>query len=240
MYRLIFLYILLVSGCRVKDLSLIKCDIKKWDKIDTIEVSNNIAILRLIDERSMGDFKTDYAIGKIGGTFYRISHENGEGVRFSKDYVAFNKNFGVTNWGWFYVENGQLNTDLPDIDIVLDSLSKKYPPNKFFFRTTNGYVDVLQNGELITTVNYGTFFPGLNQIQFDKLDYKLFKKEKDRLIKISDSVDSVYFQPAGVYFIPSPGYGLVSKFDKREIFSVIDSVSEMKNSPDLLTFESSK
>ncbi len=237
MYRLTYLCILFLLGCRENNLVLIKCDPQKWDEIDTVETNDNITILRLIDERSMGDFKMDYAIGKSNGVFYRISNLDGNALRSSKDYIAFSKDFGAFNWGWFYVENGRLQDSLPGLDIALDSLSENYPSDSFFLRTTNGFIDVLRDGKLVTTVKYGVFFPGLAKIKFGELEYKLFKKDEERLIEASDNVDSIFFQPSGLYFVPSPGYGLISKFDKKEIFSAIDSASKIGKAPDMLRFK---
>ncbi len=226
-----------MTSCQNENLVLNKCDIGKWSEKDTVQTIGDLRIIKTIENGRMGDFATIYTICKENGPCYKLSYEKRLGIRFSKKYIAFTQDYGNTNWGWFNLENGRKIPDLPGIDVVLDSLKFRYSDKAYFFRVTNGFIDIFDDGRLIETINYGAYLPGLDKVNFDSLDYGVYKLEKTRLLNISENVDSIFTNHGtGLFFIPQPGYGITAKFDIKKILTAIDSVSKLKHSPDKLVF----
>lgn len=55
-------------------------------------------------------------------------------------------------------------------------------------------------------------------MNFDSLDYGVYKLEKTRLLNIFENVDSIFTnRGTGLFFIPQPGYGIKAKFDIKKI-----------------------
>lgn len=237
MFKILYSSFLLLFSCQNNELVLVRCDPKEWDAIDTIEQNGNIVTLQLIDQGFMDDFSIEYAICKKSGSCYRISNESDRQIRFSKDYIAYSDDGGRFNWGWFHLKDGRIMDTLPEMRRILDSIANEFPNNRYFLRVANGYIEVLDNGNLVTTFGYGDLFLDKSITNFDSLEYGIYQLNERSVRKISNNVDLFYLQADGVYFIPRPGYGVTARFDTKRVYAVIDTVSTLKLMPRMLKFE---
>ena len=112
------------------------------DEIDTIEAfpEKGLYIVGLVRRGFLGRFSYDLGISKADPKhpteFVNYEFENNnKSFRVSKDYIAFIKTIGFTNWGWFYVKNGKVMESLPLINKIEDSLRKN---TKGFIFSSNG------------------------------------------------------------------------------------------------------
>ena len=66
------------------------------------------------------------------------------------------------------------------------------------------------------------------------LAYRLYKLNSGTLQIVSNNVDDLMKQQDGLYFVPSPGFGVLRLYDKMEIFSLLDSISCLRPVPDVI------
>lgn len=230
---------ILTSACNNDKtyLTLTKSKIEKEYEIDTLESypKRGIYLVGVTINHALGKF--DYYLAVIKKTnaeriIYKIQ-EHTNGTRISKDYVALVESYGETNWGWFNINAGKIQHELPRINIIIDSL-KSTNSKDLFISETNGYISFRLKGKLIKSFNYGDFATKYKSQNFDSLEYKLYQLKGDSLIVASNEGNDLFKQKDGVYFIPNPGYGVISKFNKQEILNAVDSISKLSLTPGIL------
>jgi len=230
--------ILLLSGCKNRNYLLLERAEIDADEIDTLNASpaKGIYLVNLIKNKAFGRFTMTYGVIKENKSgeniFYKINKSKKQSITTSAYYVAIVKR-SESKWGWFYFENGMLQSNLPEMSRIRDSLKSK-TPRDYFIRETRGYIDLIDNGKIVQTINYGHLRTKYKSIDFDSLGYKLYRLDGDSLKVVSNNTDNLFDQRNGVFFIPPPGYGVVRLFDKNEILQAIDSVSKLKQLPDLI------
>lgn len=94
----------------------------------------------------------------------------------------------------------------------------------------NGYVELYQNGKLEKTLNYGNFI--IKEQNLDNLECGLYKVDNYHIIPLSKNGNDFKNQQDGLFFVPSPGYGYITKYPIKDVFNTIDSVSNLENPPD--------
>jgi len=237
--RLLILAILLlflIIGCEMSHTGLVLSKIEKLtvDEIDTIEVvpDKNLYLVNTITNRSAGDFTSRIVLIKASkgknDLFYEFEADAQLGVRVSKEFVAFVKEKGKANWGWFFIENGRIKDSIPGGSRIIDSLKRENVDG--FVREVNGCFTLYEQGRVREKYNYGNIVLH-KDINYDTLKYQLYQLRGNSLKAISQDPDDIFKQPNGLYFIPAPGYGLVNKFFKKEIYDAVDSVFHLKHPP---------
>jgi len=226
-----------VTSCtnRNQDLILSIDEIAKTNEVDTIEAypERGLYIVNIINNRAFGHFSMNYALIKVNKSnmiVYKMKEGRGEEGRVSKDFIAFVKSSNSLNWGWFSIQDGKIQTELPKIRQILDSL-KLISPKNAFIKEANGYISFLVDGKLVKSLNYGECVTTHRNLNFDTLTYKLYKLDNDSLSPISDNGDDLFSQERGVFFIPSPGYGVIRRFHKLDVIAKFDSASKLQPPP---------
>jgi hypothetical protein len=220
-----------------------KFEIPNLASVDTIEVvkGRDICILGISVPRLLDNFDYYVVINKStkgkSDILYKIDGKKSR-IRVSKDYFAI-VTFPESKWGWFCIKEGKIENKLPNINRFKDSLKKQYSDSSFI-QDSDGYIRIYLNGKVIKSVNYGNLATRLKELNFDSLDYHVYKLQGDSLIVALDSTDSLFNQMNGVFFIPSPGYGVIKKCRKIDVFRVIDSVSVLKEQPNEISIDGSK
>src|SRR5436189_2979398 len=214
------------------------------DEIDTLEAypDKGLYILGLVRHKALGHFSYDLGITKqdISNPKHSVKYEienTNKAFRLSKDYIAFIKSFGVTNYGWFYIKAGKIMPILPSIEKFEDSI-KTNVFKDVFIKDKNGYINLYVKGKIIKTYNYGNLILKDSITNFDSLEYKLYKITNNKLVTISSDVDDLFQQKEGTFFIPLPGHGVINKYNKGEILDYIDSVFTLGHLPKKITFKS--
>jgi|GEM_PF-2346156 len=209
------------------------------DEMDTIEAypEKGLYILQLVRYGAMDDFSLYLAFekhnGKSSAENVRYEVNNKLDYQVSKDFVSFlDIKMGERNFGWFQMVNGKVVAALPGMNQIKDSI--KRANKEVSIQENNGYITFYRNGTLLKKLNYGNLITKNQKMIFDSLDYNLYKVEGDSLILASKSGNDLFKQKDGVYFIPSPGYGVKSMFSKNEIFHLLDSVYELSSPPSKL------
>lgn len=246
-YRLslFFVTIFLFSSCKDNNsLTLTKTELRNFDEIDTIEYYplRHSMILGVTISQPFGQYDYFHVFAKKAYNkeiFFRIERDKKVGTRVSKDYISFVKGYGETNWGWFYFINGKIQDSLPLIVQIKDSLKNIYP-KETHINSTAGYLTIYKNGKIIEIINYGEFILDSKNKNLDSLNYSLYKFENGKLKIMSNNGDDLFNQKEGLFFIPKPGYGVLSKYNKQEILNVMDSVSQLSRVPQKLIFRSTK
>lgn len=235
----LFLVATFAGSCRINDLNLElklgKIDLKT--DVDTIESypARHMYLVNLIHNHTFGRFSMNYAIirnTKLHGQIvYNLNLPCGDGGRVSKRYVACVKSTDNVNWGWFRIQNGKISKELPGMKRIIDSVEAANPA-PIYVKDLNGFIFLYLNGKVVKKMNYGQFVVANGStIDFDSLAYNLYGLDDERLRVISVSGDDLFKQQSGIFYIPSPGYGIVSKYDKWEIMNIVDSVSQLNSPP---------
>jgi len=230
---------LFLGGCRTcnRGILLTLGTIDSRSEVDTIEKypNRNLYLVNIIHNATFGRFSMNYAVIENSNLsreiLYNLNSPAGVVGRVSKRYIAYVKATNDLNWGWFRIKDGKSVGELPGMKGIIDSLRSAYP-EPTFIKDVNGYIFLYLNGRVVKNLNYGQFVVanGAN-IDFDSMAYNLYRLDSDKLQVISAGVDDLFNQQSGVFYIPSPGYGIVSKYDKREILNAVDSVSRMNSPP---------
>lgn len=237
-FYLIFLTFIISSCLNLNDdLQLNKIQIDGSTEIDTLEshTTRGLYIIQIIHPMLLGDFSTTYGVikkskdGKV--LAYEILDKEKKGKRISKDFIASVDSYGKTNWGWFCIDNGKLKVQLPGISKILDSL-KSIRIKRDMIRETNGNINFYLDGKIVETFNYGSFF--VKGVDFKNLDYNLYELNDSNLRVVSKNVDDIFKQREGIFYIPSPGYGVIHKYKKTQVLDAVDSVSELESPPKIL------
>jgi len=224
-----------ISSCLnlSSDLTLDKIEIDHALERDTLEKypDKGLYIVQIIHEGTFGRFSIDHCIIKDNnGKLTAYEMDSQEYKRISKDFVALVSTQDKPNWGWFYVNNGKISTELPGISVILDSLDAKNIKSDFS-NVVNGYISFYLKGKVVKDFNYGRFVTKYGDFNFDNLDYGVYKLNKDRLEVVSRNGDDIFKQKEGVFFIPPPGYGVIHKYKKTQILNAVDSASKLENPP---------
>ena len=211
----------------------LKHDSKNNEISDTIEYwpQHKIFLFEGRDYGFLGEFSTNYLFIKEKSNkrlIYQVENiSNKVDMVVSKDYLAFVEPYaGYKNYGWFFLEKGKVGK-LPFLDNFMDSLKSVY--SSYFIKEINGYIELYQNGEIEKTLNYGNFI--LKDKNFDNLDYGLYKLDSGILKLILHDGNDIKNQQDGLFFVPSPGYGVIAKYAIKDIINTIDSISNLKNPP---------
>lgn len=223
-------------------LILKKSSFEGVDEIDTIEAypQRGMYILGLVRRYGpFGDFDYDLGIEKTDGhsPAHMLRYESNTGfhANISKDYIAIDHlQIGEANWGWFSIKDGNILPRLPDIEFISDSLQKN-ADTSVFVQYTNGYISLNVNGKTIQDFNYGNLRTKHRYLNFDSLDYNLYKIDGDSIIVASKNSDDLFKQKSGTFFIPKPGYGIKYKYSKKAILDCIDSVYNLSSPPGIIT-----
>jgi hypothetical protein len=203
-------------------------------EIDTLEAypEKGLYILGLVRPGLLGNFSYDLGITKTN-TYnpskiikYEVDKER-QSFSIGKDYIALVEGWSYDKYGWFHIKNGKIMETLPSITKLEDSI-KLSKAEKAFINHINGYINLFINGKVVESFNYGNLILQ-NKINFDSLDYHIYTLSQNRLIKTSNNPNDLLKQSDGLYFIPKPGYGVISKYSKREILNSVES-TVIKNS----------
>lgn len=210
--------------------------------IDTIETNleKGVSLIRVKINYPLAEFDSYcYIVAKVKNSddlSYKIEINHPD---ISVNYISETKIPPESQWGWFFINKGKFIESLPNIDKILDSL-KKTNPKPYFVSEKNGHIPFYINGKVIKSLNYGDFVTKYKGLSFDSLDYKLYKLEADTLRVISSDGNDLLNQKDGIYFIPKPGFGVIGKFNKQEIFDAVYSASKQSTPPSELKFKSIK
>jgi len=213
-------------------------DIKKEYEIDTLEryPEKGLYLVGTTVNHAFGKFDFYYSIIKTRqghkDLVYAIK-DNRFWPRTSKEYISLVKPYPQSQWGWFCLHNNKAGNDLPGMDKILDTLNATKPKDNFI-QETNGYIRFYLNGTIVKSLNYGHFITKFKDINFDSLDYNLYQLKGDSLVIVSMNGNDLLEQREGIFFVPPPGYGLIAKFNKQEIYSTIDSVSKLSSVPGII------
>ncbi len=225
---LILLYFTIAFFYNKTFLILKKSSFSKVTEIDTIESypERGIYILGLVRPGFLGKFSYNLAITKCDNknpdhlTQYEIE-KNRRMFRVSNEFISFVSD--NSSWGWFYISKGKFQDSLPGMNFFRDSLRSVYGKD-IFVRKSNGFIDLFKNGKIIKSLNYGNLISKNKNLNFDNIKYDLYKLIEDSVTLFSGNIDDIFKQKEGIYFIPSPGYGLIKKFNKKEILDAVDSI----------------
>lgn len=231
--------VFILLGCGSNNvLQLKRIDFNVSTLKNTIEYDSkdNIYIVNQKKYGFLGNFTNNYYIIKKDknghATTYEIQLDKHEWLRTSNTEIAIVKPYKTLNSGWIKIVNGKFSSKLPGIDSIMSEL--KHDVSNSFIRQTNGYIDQYLNGKIIKSYNYGNFITKFKTVNFDTLKYQLYKLDSNSLKAMSDNPDDIYKQKDGIFFIPSPGIGLIAKFNKRKIYDELDSISKQKNTPEYI------
>lgn len=246
----IALYLLLISCSHsFNDEKLVfnKTELNQQDlnnkivEIDTIESysEKGIYFVNIITNKAFGKFSMIYGmikkVNQANDIVYLIETKDSIGIRASKDYI-FTVKFFDNAWGWFYRKNNTTVDTLPMIHKILDSIKLIESNKSFYIAESNGNIFFNLNGKHVKFLNYGNIITKYKTWNFDSLDYKLYKLVGDSLIIRSNNANDLINEKEGIFFIPKPGYEVVSKFDKNKVFSDLDSISKLQSHPGVLEF----
>ena len=233
-------FVILICGCKRKQLILREKKILSNARIDTIEsyANGNIYLLGVTENHAFGKFDYYYAMSTTSlftddSIVYEIEKTNYSG-RIGKDFIALVAKGEIANWGWFNLENGKIK-GLPHANRISDSL--RLINNEYFLRETNGYFSFYQNGKVVKEMNYGDFVTKYENINFNELDYGLYKLIGDSLVAVSKDGNDLLKQKTGVFFVPLPGYDVKQLFEKSKIIHVVDSISKLQRNPRIIELE---
>jgi hypothetical protein len=200
-----------------------------------------LLILDVMGDGHLGNFSNNFIITKsIRGSAaigYQMESDRNEEIRFSKDYIAFVKKDSLSSSGWFQVKDGKITTSLPNINSITDSLKRQYPKN-YFEKDFSGYINFLTNGKIIRMINYGNIVTKFKKLNFDSLDYKLYKLSGDSLIVVSNNPNDMNLQKSGVFFIPPPGFKVIRKFSQALVIAKVTSALNMADPPNEIKINS--
>jgi len=238
MNKFAFLLFFLSLGCTNRDLLLEKVALRANYTIDTLEQypERDMQIVNLIDEGAMGHFTVHPAVVKQvkGSTalIYELTRGGDGWTRLSKDYVAFVRPNTIFSQGWFLIKNGVVADQLPEMERLLDSL-KTNQPGDISVKEVDGHISVLKDGKKIGGFNYGNMISDkLKKVDFDSLEYGLYKLVGDSLVRVSAETNDIRAQKDGLFFVPPPGSDVIEKFRKSTILEVVDSVTKLSPIPD--------
>jgi hypothetical protein len=222
-------------------LTLKKISLPANSEVDTLEMNRaqDLCILGVTEDKIFDNFDHYYAVSRIStntrASVYKVL-DNGYSQRISKDYIA-NVNKNESSWGWFNIINGHRVDSLPRAAKILDSLKSVYPRDLYITKA-NGYFLIYDQGKVVTTLNYGNLILGNNEINYDSLNYGLYKLSSNGIAMVSNKGNDLEDQKNGLFYIPLPGYGLLQKFSKQEIYRKVDSVYTLGDLPDKIEFSS--
>jgi hypothetical protein len=232
-----FLYALcfILTSCRHDNscFTLKLFSLKAEYEIDSIENDEQSGsyLIGIAENRPFGNFEYHLAIAKTtskrGNVVYSIENFRNS-YRVSYNYLALVKPYGVTNWGWFLIDSGKIGKELPGMMSILDSLESN---EKLYMNERNGYIVFYEKEKVVKRLNYGNFVTKYKYLNFDSLPYQIYKLDGDSLIIASKDGNSLFSQKNGVYFVPSPGYGVVCKVEKMKVYRAFDSVFNSKSLP---------
>lgn len=194
----------------------------------------NICIVESNRFYGIDDFEKSYFVVKskdgIQIAYKILNSYNNSNVVISKDYLAFVKpNNGYENFGWFNIKDGK-GVELPKLKYITDRLKVKN--KQYFIREINGDIEFLQNGKLKRRINYGNFI--LKKTNLDSLEYGLYKFKDGNLFLISNDGNKLESMKDGIFYIPSPGVGVLHKYRIKRIIGLIDSISNMVDLPEII------
>ncbi len=69
------------------------------------------------------------------------------------------------------------------------------------------------------------------KIDFESLDYNLYKLVNNDLKVVSKSGKDLFSQKDGLYFLPPPGYNINRYYEKQRILQLVDSISHLTKHP---------
>lgn len=226
-------YSTLILACgNEHDFVLEELAITKNMTIDTLEnySPNNVSLVLIKDNGSLGEFKKRFAFVKRVDHSPPIVYEiKGGIIRITIESIALVNTNEKANFGWFPIVNGKILGEIPDINDVLTKVKSENQNN--FIQENNGIFTLFNNGKIVKEINYGNFLPNYENYDFDSLGYGVYCLKESGLHKVSDDGNKLFEQNNGLYYIPSPGYGLVSMRSKERILSIIDSISKLKVKP---------
>ena len=201
------------------------------------EINPEVSFARIDRGRGIDDFTIRYIFIKKARKKQLVYQ-----IETSKDIVLFGDSFavveqynGAINYGWFFLEN-EKEGRLPLLDHIMDSL--KTIDDQCFIQNQNGYLLFYQNSHVKKTINYGNcIFKDQN---FDELEYGLYKVENENVELISKNGNELKNQKNGLFFIPSPGYGVIAQYPMQNILAAIDSVFMQYNPPENISVKMDK
>lgn len=212
----------------------------EYDKADTLssDLLRGIFYIRLTNYRPFGKYKYRYIISKNAhgiSVIYKLPSDN-DTWQISKEFISLDTAYGTVNWGWFKMHQKKIIEGLPNIASFIDSLKPFYPNDTYYYKM-NGVVYLKLNGETFRKFHYGSFVTKANTEYFDSLKYGLYQLSGNKFNKVSSNGNDLFNQANGIYFVPLPGYGIIYKYDRNEIFLTIDSVTKLKEMPKNIYFK---
>ena len=161
---------------------------------------------------------------------YHFPTFRGLDARVTGRYIAWVKRANGDNWGWYWIQHGQLLDTLPGMRRIVDSMQRA-AGSDVLIREENGTITELSNSQVLQEFDYSKFVVTTGAVSVDSLLPGLYQLQAGALVKQSANADDLFKQRSGLYYVPSPGCGLVKKFDKQRLFKLIDSSSLLANPP---------
>ena len=227
---MLLLSLILLTRCSKRDsILLYRFNIPKSD-VDTIRYfkTYDVYLLNVIDYGFLGHFKNQFVFSKSGHNFgYKIDAGNLT-VRSSKKYLGLVK-AGSGSYGWFFIKDHKESLKLPGIDSIDSILTCEYPG--LFIQESNGLINIIDKGKTVNRKNYGDFYTKEHKINYDVLEYGLYKLKDGKLLKVTSDVSKIMEQNDGIYFVPSPGLGAVVVKKMDDILSEINRVNKLNDVP---------
>lgn len=230
---LVFIHQFLQNKNGVNSLRLIKKEglYEKFSdiKILAINKNDNIYLIRGSIRKALG--KEDTYLGfafkvKKQNMFYQIYYK-GQNIRLFGHYLAVIKPSKNINWGWFVKKDNKEVNEYDYFKRVKDSLQYIY--KKKYILESNGYFQILDNGNIDTTINFGSTLKDYKNINFDDFEYGLYSlNNRGNVMRLTKNADTLFSLDTGVFFIPPPGYGLIKTYALDSLFKYIENKRDTK------------
>lgn len=224
------LVLVCLVGC--KEESTFKLDryVLESESVDTLAYYSKyqIYLLRVRDYGHLGEFNSGYVFLRNQDSIgYKVDSKDYD-VEFSNLYIGLVKKEKVS-FGWFYVEKHQIASSMAKVDSIQMTLEEMYSGKIIHER--NGFYTIYDNGKLLKKLNLGEFLIENDSVDFDNLDFGIYKVEKRNLVKINNDGTKLLQQMDGLYFVPSPGLNVVTFRKMNDVLSKINTTFKSQSLP---------
>jgi hypothetical protein len=234
-YTCLFCMWLLLSACTTDQFNLSRFSVPKDGaivKLDSFK-DGSLGIYSVTRYKALGKMEIHFVVANDSmlskNSVFKIENNKG-GLRISRDFIAITKSYGVKNWGWFQLNSGTIDNQLPAISNLMDSLSLNYG-NGYFVTQSNGLIDVMQKGQTIVSHDYGDLLYDSVISGSTNIFPGVYKVKDNQLVLLSPDADDLFTQNDGLYYVPPPGYGVIKSVKKELLYRSVDSVLKLTPIP---------
>jgi len=234
-------------------LSLLKSTFSDIDEIDTIDVypKMGIYIFQLTRRGHLGNYTITYGLEKQIGQNHsnklryeaddrelcNIPAQHGLWFWYDKDFLLLmDRKLSDVGYGWFRMKGGKkYGWEIVDYKAnkIIDSFKKS--DTGYYSSFADGSVlHIYRNGILVQETSYENITAQYKLSNYVNLEKGLYKLINDSLAMVSKEPNDIVKREDGIYFVPTPGYGVRCKYNKKEILHLIDSVSKISSPPEKL------